>query len=185
MRMNNNKKQNLLIFALVIIIVLLSCLLIYILVTNKKGSDSKNNNSSSIIKEESTYFVENKELINKEQYNLVRKEDGKKVTITSTDPSVSIKDGVIATVTVKNVRPEQANTSLSIKEIKFDDKTGTDVTRDFVLKYTTTTTTRAKNTSSKLSAITFKYGNIVEMTPTFKSNVFEYKICKLRSFTKP
>ena len=30
--------------------------------------------------------------INKEQYNLVRKEDGKKVTITSTDPSVSIKD---------------------------------------------------------------------------------------------
>ena len=58
--------------------------------------------------------------INKEQYNLVRKEDGKKVTITSTDPSVSIKDGVIATVTVKNVRPEQANTSLSIKEIKFD-----------------------------------------------------------------
>ena len=52
--------------------------------------------------------------INKEQYNLVRKEDGKKVTITSTDPSVSIKDGVIATVTVKNVRPEQANTSLSI-----------------------------------------------------------------------
>lgn len=114
--------------------------------------------------------------INKEQYNLVRKEDGKKVTITSTDPSVSIKDGVIATVTVKNVRPEQANTSLSIKEIKFDDKTGTDVTRDFVLKYTTTATTRAKNTSSKLSAITFKYGNIAEMTPTFKSNVFEYKI---------
>ena len=114
--------------------------------------------------------------INKEQYNLVRKEDGKKVTLTSTDPSVSIKDGVIATVTVKNVRPEQANTSLSIKEIKFDDKTGTDVTRDFVLKYTTTTTTRAKNTSSKLSAITFKYGNIVDMTPTFKSNVFEYKI---------
>ncbi len=100
--------------------------------------------------------------INKEQYNLVRKEDGKKVTLTSTDPSVSIKDGVIATVTVKNVRPEQANTSLSIKEIKFDDKTGTPP--------------RAQITRSKLSAITFKYGNIVDMTPTFKSNVFEYKI---------
>lgn len=106
-------------------------------------------------------------------YGLVRKPEGKKITITSLS---AIKDGVISTINVKNVRPEQANTSLSIKEIKFDDKTGTDVTRDFVLKYTTTTTTRAKNTSSKLSAITFKYGDIVDMTPTFKSNVFEYKI---------
>ena len=33
-------------------------------------SAKENNNSSSIIKEESTYFVENKELINKEQYNV-------------------------------------------------------------------------------------------------------------------
>ena len=106
-------------------------------------------------------------------YGLVRKPEGKKITITSLS---AIKDGVISTINVKNVRPEQANTALSIKEIKFDDKTGTDVTRDFVLKYTTTTTTRAKNTSSKLSAITFKYGDIVDMTPTFKSNVFEYKI---------
>lgn len=111
--------------------------------------------------------------LNKEQYNLVRKEDGKKITIYS---DTAIKDGVIATVTVKNVRPEQANTSLSIKEVKFDNKTGTDVTRDFILKYTTTTTTRAKNTSSKLSAVTFKYGDIVDMSPTFKSNIYEYKI---------
>lgn len=106
-------------------------------------------------------------------YGLVRKPEGKKITITS--DSV-IKDGVITTVNVKNIRPEQANTSLSIKEIKFDDKAGTDVTRDFVLKYTTTTTTRAKNTSSKLSGVTFKYGDVSSMTPTFKSNVFEYKI---------
>lgn len=35
---------------------------------------------------------------------------------------------------------------------------------------------KSKNTSSKLSAITFKYGDIVDMTPTFKSNAFEYKI---------
>ena len=43
--------------------------------------------------------------LNKEQYNLVRKEDGKKITIYS---DTAIKDGVIATVTVKNVRPEQS-----------------------------------------------------------------------------
>lgn len=111
--------------------------------------------------------------LNKEQYNLVRKEDGKKVTIIS---DTAIKDGVIATVTVKNIRPEQANTSLALKDIKFGDTAGTDVTRSFVLKYTTTTTTRAKNTSSKLSSVTFKYGDIVDMSPAFKSNVFEYKI---------
>ena len=102
--------------------------------------------------------------LNKEQYNLVRKEDGKKVTIIS---DTAIKDGVIATVTVKNIRPEQASTSLALKDIKFGDTVGTDVTRDFVLKYTTTTTTRAKNTSSKLSSVTFKYGDIVDMSPAF------------------
>ena len=114
-------------------------------------------------------------LNNSKTYGLVRQTSGKKYILTLDEKS-PIKDGVIATVTVKNIRPEQANTSLIIKEIKFDDKTGTDVTRDFVLKYTTTTTTRAKNTSSKLSAITFKYGDVVDMTPAFKSNVFEYKI---------
>lgn len=111
--------------------------------------------------------------LNNNTYGLTQKESGKKIILAA---SSAIKNGVIATITVKNVRPEQANTSLTIKDIKFDDKTGTDVTRDFVLKYTTTTTTRAKNTSSRLSGVTFKYGDIVEMTPEFKSTVYEYKI---------
>lgn len=111
--------------------------------------------------------------LNNNTYGLTQKESGKKIILAA---SSAIKNGVIATITVKNVRPEQANTSLTIKDIKFDDKTGTDVTRDFVLKYTTTTTTRAKNTSSKLSGITFKYGDVVDMNPTFKSTTYEYKI---------
>lgn len=91
----------------------------------------------------------------------------------------SFKDGVIGSFTITNIFEESSNTSFVIKNIKFKKDsaevgTAIDYSKTLYLKQgTTTTTTKAKNTSAKITSISFKNAN---MKPAFSPDTHEYKL---------
>ncbi len=93
--------------------------------------------------------------------------------------SESFSDGVISSFTMTSLAESYTNTSFTIKNIVFKNNgvevsRGNDVPKTLTLKQgTPTTTTRALNTSAKVTSISFKNGT---MKPAFSNSVKEYKL---------
>ena len=91
----------------------------------------------------------------------------------------SFKDGVIGSFTIINIFEESANTSFVIKNIKFkkdSNEVGTaiDYSKTLNLKQgMTSATTKPKNTSAKITSISFKNAT---MKPAFAPDTHEYKL---------
>ena len=93
--------------------------------------------------------------------------------------STNLKDGIIGSFSVTNLSEASTTTSFVIKNIKFRkgaDEVGTavDYSKTLTLREgVTTTTTKPKNTSAKVTSISFKNST---MKPAFNSNTHEYKL---------
>ena len=93
--------------------------------------------------------------------------------------STNLKDGIIGSFSVTNLSEVSTTTSFVIKNIKFRkgaDEVGTavDYSKTLTLRQgVTTTTTKPKNTSAKVTSMSFKNST---MKPAFNSNTHEYKL---------
>ena len=93
--------------------------------------------------------------------------------------STNLKDGIIGSFSVTNLSENSTTTSFVIKNIKFkkganEVTNGVDYSKTLTLRQgVTTTTTKPKNTSAKVTSMSFKNST---MTPAFKSNTHEYKL---------
>lgn len=93
--------------------------------------------------------------------------------------STNLKDGIIGSFSVTNLSEVSTTTSFVIKNIKFkkganEVTNGVDYSKTLTLRQgVTTTTTKPKNTSAKVTSMSFKNST---MKPAFNSNTHEYKL---------
>ncbi len=93
--------------------------------------------------------------------------------------STNLKDGIIGSFSVTNLSENSTTTSFVIKNIKFkkganEVTNGVDYSKTLTLRQgVTTTTTKPKNTSAKVTSMSFKNST---MKPAFNSNTHEYKL---------
>lgn len=93
--------------------------------------------------------------------------------------STNLKDGIIGSFSVTNLSEASTTTSFVIKNIKFkkganEVTNGVDYSKTLTLRQgVTTTTAKPKNTSAKVTSISFKNST---MKPAFNSNTHEYKL---------
>ena len=93
--------------------------------------------------------------------------------------STNLKDGIIGSFSVTNLSEASTTTSFVIKNIKFkkganEVTSGVDYSKTLTLRQgVTTTTTKPKNTSAKVTSMSFKNST---MKPAFNSNTHEYKL---------
>ena len=93
--------------------------------------------------------------------------------------STNLKDGIIGSFSVTNLSEVSTTTSFVIKNIKFkkganEVTNGVDYSKTLTLRQgVTTTTSKPKNTSAKVTSMSFKNST---MKPAFNSNTHEYKL---------
>ena len=93
--------------------------------------------------------------------------------------STNLKDGIIGSFSVTNLSENSTTTSFVIKNIKFkkganEVTNGVDYSKTLTLRQgVTTTTAKPKNTSAKVTSMSFKNST---MKPAFNSNTHEYKL---------
>lgn len=97
-----------------------------------------------------------------------------KNTVTILPTGNSINDGTIYSLSITNISSEDAGEVLEINNIKINGETiEGNITKTLTLKKQITTTTKAKNTSAKLTNFTV---NNATIKPAFSEDVKEYKI---------
>lgn len=93
--------------------------------------------------------------------------------------STNLKDGIIGSFSVTNLSEASTTTSFVIKNIKFkkganEVTSGVDYSKTLTLRQgVTTTTTKPKNTSAKVTSMSFKNST---MKPAFNPSIHEYKL---------
>lgn len=111
-----------------------------------------------------------------DDYGTLEKYSGNSAIIINSD---KFSDGVIGSFTMTSLSDTYTNTSFTIKNIIFKNNgvevsKGIDVPKSLTLKVgAPATTTRALNTSAKVTSIGFKNGT---MKPAFNSSIKEYKL---------
>lgn len=111
-----------------------------------------------------------------DDYGTSEKYSGNNAIIINSD---KFTDGVIGSFTMTSLSQNYANTSFTIKNIVFKNSgvevsKGIDSPKTLTLKQgTPQTTTKALNTSAKITSISFKNGT---MKPAFNNNTKEYKL---------
>lgn len=95
-----------------------------------------------------------------------------------TKTAKDFEDGNIIKFKVTNISTASESTSIKVKNIVVDgaaleDENGTEISKEVYLKYVEATTTRAKNTSAKLTNFTVK--NAI-FKPAFSQSIKDYKI---------
>ena len=109
-------------------------------------------------------------------YSTTETYSGNKAFIVS---STNLKDGIIGSFSISNLSEVSTTTSFVIKNIKFrkgtDEVTsGSDYSKTLTLRQgVTTTTTKPKNTSAKVTSMSFKNST---MKPAFNPSTHEYKL---------
>lgn len=95
-----------------------------------------------------------------------------------TKTAKDFEDGNIIKFKVTNISTASESTSIKVKNIVVDgaaleDENGTEISKEVYLKYVEATTTRAKNTSAKLTNFTVKNATF---KPAFSQSIKDYKI---------
>ena len=95
-----------------------------------------------------------------------------------TKTAKDFEDGNIIKFKVTNISSASESTSIKVKNIVVDgaaleDENSTEISKEVYLKYVEATTTRAKNTSAKLTNFTVKN---VTFKPAFSQSIKDYKI---------
>ena len=109
-------------------------------------------------------------------YSTTETYSGNKAFIVS---STNLKDGIIGSFSITNLSEVSSTTSIVIKNIKFkkganEVTSGSDYSKTLTLRQgVTTTTTKPKNTSAKVTSMSFKNST---MKPAFNPSTHEYKL---------